>query len=114
MGKAAAVRDRGDARAAAGCTGGNVPTHMPACYRQHEEIRTSISFAALLVKVTATPRRARLWVWMSQAIRVVSTRVLRCPRGQHQCGLVRERDGFKLHCRGVRQERWGHSGITKS
>src|SRR3990172_7602182 len=41
------------------------------------EMRVSISFAALLVNVTArTPAGLTLPVWISQAMRVVSTRVL--------------------------------------
>ncbi len=41
------------------------------------EMRVSISFAALLVKVTARmPAGLTLPVWISQAMRVVSTRVL--------------------------------------
>src|SRR5689334_16090782 len=41
------------------------------------DMRVSISFAALLVKVTArTPPGLTLPVWMSQAMRVVRTRVL--------------------------------------
>src|SRR5262249_10951531 len=41
------------------------------------EMRVSISFAALFVKVTAsTPPGVTLPVWMSQAMRVVRTRVL--------------------------------------
>src|SRR5712691_8703235 len=41
------------------------------------EMRVSISFAALLVKVTArTPFGLTFPVWMSQAMRVVRTRVL--------------------------------------
>jgi hypothetical protein len=39
--------------------------------------RVSISFAALLVKVTAMRPMGETWpVWISQAMRVVSTRVL--------------------------------------
>ena len=42
--------------------------------------RVSISFAALLVKVTASTPPGETWpVWMSQAMRVVSTRVLPDP-----------------------------------
>ena len=42
--------------------------------------RVSISFAALLVKVTASTPCGETWpVWMSQAMRVVSTRVLPLP-----------------------------------
>ena len=41
------------------------------------ESRVSISFAALLVKVTASTPPGESWpVWISQAMRVVSTRVL--------------------------------------
>ena len=44
------------------------------------EMRVSISFAALLVKVTARkPAGLTCPVWISQAIRVVSTRVLPLP-----------------------------------
>ena len=57
------------------------------------ERRVSISFAALLVKVTAsTPSGLTCPVWISQAIRVVSTRVLPEPApariSADSCGKV--------------------------
>ncbi len=55
-----------------------VPTHMPrTLIGSMAEMRVSISFAALLVNVTARmPAGLTLPVWISQAMRVVSTRVL--------------------------------------
>jgi len=44
------------------------------------EIRVSISFAALLVNVTASSPCGLAWpVWINHAMRVVSTRVLPLP-----------------------------------
>src|SRR5882672_3182590 len=54
-----------------------VPTHMPrVLIGSIAEMRVSISRAALLVKVTArTPFGPTFPIWISQAMRVVSTRV---------------------------------------
>jgi len=59
----------------------NVPIHMPrVLIGSIAEMRVSISRAALLVNVTAsTPAGLTLPVWISQAMRVVSTRVLPLP-----------------------------------
>ena len=59
----------------------NVPTHMPrVLIGSMAEMRVSISFAALLVKVTArSPIGLTCPVWISHAMRVVSTRVLPLP-----------------------------------
>src|SRR5215831_10550064 len=58
-----------------------VPTHMPrVLIGSMAEMRVSISFAALLVKVTAMRPAGLTWpVCMSHATRVVSTRVLPLP-----------------------------------
>src|SRR5262245_9075403 len=58
-----------------------VPIHIPRVDTGSiAEMRVSISFAALLVKVTAsTPAGLTLPVWISQAMRVVSTRVFPDP-----------------------------------
>src|SRR5579864_4720834 len=58
-----------------------VPTHMPrTLIGSIAEMRVSISRAALLVKVTASrPFGPMLPVWISQAMRVVRTRVLPLP-----------------------------------
>ena len=55
-----------------------VPIHMPRTgIGSIAASRVSISFAALLVKVTAITPPGETWpVWISQAMRVVSTRVL--------------------------------------
>ncbi len=55
-----------------------VPIHMPRVLMgSMAESRVSISFAALLVKVTASTPCGPTWpVWISQASREVSTRVL--------------------------------------
>ena len=55
-----------------------VPTHMPRTgIASIASRRVSISLAALLVKVTASTPPGESWpVWISQAMRVVSTRVL--------------------------------------
>ena len=58
-----------------------VPTHMPrVLIGSIAEMRVSISFAALFVNVTASsPCGLTCPVWMSHAMRVVSTRVLPLP-----------------------------------
>ena len=58
-----------------------VPIHMPRTGSGSiAPSRVSISFAALLVKVTASTPPGDSWpVWISQAMRVVSTRVLPDP-----------------------------------
>ena len=58
-----------------------VPIHMPrVLIGSIADRRVSISFAALLVKVTARmPCGLTCPVWISQAMRVVSTRVLPLP-----------------------------------
>ncbi len=55
-----------------------VPIHMPrTLIGSIVDSRVSISLAALFVKVTAITPAGESWpVWISQAIRVVSTRVL--------------------------------------
>ena len=60
--------------------------------------RVSISFAALLVKVTAITPPGETWpVWISQAMRVVSTRVLPEPApARISAGSRRQRDGGEL------------------
>ena len=59
----------------------NVPTHMPRVETGSiAAMRAIISFAALLVNVTARmPAGLTVPVWISQAMRVVSTRVLPDP-----------------------------------
>jgi hypothetical protein len=59
----------------------NVPIHMPRVFTGSiAERRVSISFAALFVNVTAMmPAGDTCPVWISQAMRVVSTRVLPDP-----------------------------------
>src|SRR5258705_2364882 len=58
-----------------------VPTHMPGLLIGSIALmRASISFAALLVNVTASKLAGLAWpVWISHAMRVVSTRVLPLP-----------------------------------
>ena len=58
-----------------------VPIHMPrVLIGSIAASRVSISLAALLVKVTASMPCGETWpVWISQAMRVVSTRVLPLP-----------------------------------
>ena len=58
-----------------------VPTHMPrVLIGSMADSRVIISFAALLVKVTASTLIGLTCpVWISQAMRVVSTRVLPLP-----------------------------------
>jgi hypothetical protein len=71
------------------------------------EMRVSISFAALLVKVTARMPSGDTWpVWISQAMRVVSTRVLPEPApariSADTCGSV-----TAARCSGLRfSSRW--------
>ena len=76
-----------------------VPTHMPrVLIGSMAEMRVSISFAALLVNVTASrPCGLTCPVWMSHAMRVVSTRVLPLPApARISADCVRQRDGFEL------------------
>ena len=60
--------------------------------------RVSISLAALLVKVTAITPPGESWpVWISQAIRVVRTRVLPEPApARMSAGSAGKRDGGEL------------------
>ena len=59
----------------------NVPTHIPrVLIGSIALMRVSISFAALLVNVTASrPDGLTCPVWINHAMRVVSTRVLPLP-----------------------------------
>jgi hypothetical protein len=85
-----------------------VPTHMPrVLIGSIAEMRVSISFAALLVKVTARmPCGDTCPVWISHTMRVVSTRVLPEPApariSADSCGSV-----TAARCSGLRfSSRW--------
>ena len=76
-----------------------VPTHMPRTgIGSIADRRVSISLAALLVKVTAITPAGETWpVWISQAMRVVSTRVLPEPApARISAGLRRQRHRGEL------------------
>ena len=78
-------------------------------------MRAIISFAALLVNVTARmPAGLTVPVWISQAMRVVSTRVLPDARaGEDQRVLRRKRDGLELLGVEVLEEA-GHSRTAET
>ena len=86
----------------------NVPIHIPRMLtRVIDERRTSISFAALLVNVTARIDSGDAWpVAKSQAMRVVNTRVLPLPApariSAEACGSV-----TAASCSGLRLARRG-------
>ncbi len=107
---------RGSARAASGCTSPwKVPTHMPRVLTGvSAERRASISFAALLVNVTASTDSGLAWpVASSQAMRVVSTRVLPLPApariSADACGSV-----TAASCSGLRLLRRGESHANRA
>ena len=79
-----------------------VPTHMPRTgMASMASSRTSISFAALLVKVTAITPPGESWpVSISQAMRVVSTRVLPEPAPARMRGRL-GRQGHRGELLGV-------------
>ncbi len=88
----------------------NVPTHMPRVFTGvSAESRVSISLAALLVNVTARIDSGLAWpVASSQAMRVVSTRVLPLPApariSADACGSV-----TAASCSGLRFSRRGEA-----
>src|SRR5437762_6921048 len=93
----------------------NVPIHIPRVFAGvSTDRRRSISFAALLVKVTARIDNGVAWpVASSHAIRVVRTRVLPLPApariSAEPCGNV-----TAASCSGLRELRSGEDMPNKS